>query len=62
MGFNEGVSVAHLAPEKITEILIRRRPTYQNFINHINTHTGEDDIHIIANTDIYFEDSIEVLK
>jgi hypothetical protein len=32
--FNEGVSVAHLAPEKITEILIRKRPTYQVFINY----------------------------
>jgi hypothetical protein len=54
--------LAHLNTDKIEEILITQRPTYQNFINHINTHTGEDDIHIIANTDIYFEDSIEVLK
>jgi len=60
--FNEGDSIAHLAPGKIEEVLIDKRPTYQDFINYINTHTSEEDIHIIANTDIYFDVNIGVLK
>ena len=60
--FNEGDSIAHLAPGKIEEVLIDKRPTYQDFINYINTNSNTDDIHIIANTDIYFDKNIEVLK
>jgi len=60
--FNEGDSIAHLAPSKIEEVFIDKRPTYQDFINYINTNPTSDDIHIIANTDIYFDKNIEVLK
>ena len=60
--FNEGDSIAHLAPSKIEEVLIDKRPTYQDFINYINANSNQDDIHIIANTDIYFDTNIEVLK
>ena len=60
--FNEGDSIAHLAPSKIEEVLIDKRPTYQDFINYINSNSNPDDIHIIANTDIYFDKNIEVLK
>ena len=60
--FNEGDSVAHLAPGKIEEVFIGKRPTYQDFINYINANSNTDDIHIIANTDIYFDKNIKVLK
>jgi hypothetical protein len=60
--FNEGDSIAHLAPGKIEEVFIDKRPTYQDFINYINANSNTDDIHIIANTDIYFDKNIEVLK
>ena len=60
--FNEGDSIAHAAPNKIEELFIDKRPTYSDFINYINTNSNQDDIHIIANTDIYFDKTIEVLK
>ena len=60
--FNEGDSIAHLAPGKIEEVFIGKRPTYQDFINYINANSSPDDFHIIANTDIYFDKNIEVLK
>ena len=60
--FNEGDSIAHLAPGKIEEVFIGKRPTYQDFINYINANSNTDDIHIIANTDIYFDKNIKVLK
>ena len=43
-------------------MFIDKRPTYQDFINYINANSNPDDIHIIANTDIYFDKNIEVLK
>ncbi|MDB4175007.1 hypothetical protein N9766_01445 [Flavobacteriaceae bacterium] len=60
--FNEGESLVYFNVNKIEEISITQRPTYQDFINYINTHTSEEDIHIIANTDIYFDVNIGVLK
>ena len=60
--FNEGDSIAHLAPGKIEEVFIGKRPTYQDFINYINANSNTDDIHIISNTDIYFDKNIEILK
>ena len=60
--FNEGDSIAHVAPGKIEEVFIDKRPTYKGFINYINTNSTSDDVHIIANTDIYFDKNIEVLK
>lgn len=60
--FNEGESIAYLEPTKIQEVFIDKRPTYRDFINYINANSNLDDIHIIANTDIYFDTNIEVLK
>jgi hypothetical protein len=60
--FNEGDSIAHLAPGKIEEVFIDKRPIFSDFINYINANSNTDDIHIIANTDIYFDKNIEVLK
>jgi len=60
--FNEGDNIANFAPNKIKEIFIDKRPTYSDFINYINANSNTDDIHIIANTDIYFDKNIEVLR
>ena len=60
--FNEGESISYLEPTKIEEVFIDKRPTYQDFINYINTNSSPDDIHIIANTDIYFDTNIKVLQ
>jgi hypothetical protein len=60
--FNEGDSIAHIAPGKIEEVFIDKRPIFSDFINYINANSNTDDIHIIANTDIYFDKNIEVLK
>ena len=60
--FNEGESIAYLGPYRIEEIFIDKRPTYQDFINYINANSNQEDVQIIANTDIYFDKNIEVLK
>ncbi|MDB9721096.1 hypothetical protein OAA67_04380 [Winogradskyella sp.] len=60
--FNEGSSVVKYAPDKITEIKIKKRPTYDDFVQHINAVTKPNDIHIIANTDIFFDENISVVK
>lgn len=60
--FNEGDSLAYLEPNKIVDIRVAERPTYTDFINYINKNTTESEIHIIANTDIFFDENIAVLK
>ena len=60
--FNEGDSIGHLAPGNIEEVFLDKRPTYNDFINYINVNSNPDDIHIIANTDIYFDSNIGVLQ
>jgi hypothetical protein len=60
--FNEGESVSHLAPEKIIDISIEKRPTYNDFFIRINEQSTNEAIHIIANTDIFFDENIAVLK
>lgn len=60
--FNEGDSMTYLKPDKIKDIQISKRPTYNDFISHINNHSTQDDIHIIANTDIFFDEHIAVLE
>ena len=60
--FNEGGDLSSFKSSKLQIISIEQRPTYQDFINYINANSNTDDIHIIANTDIYFDKNIEVLK
>jgi hypothetical protein len=60
--FNEEGDLSSFKSSKLQIISIEQRPTYQDFINHINTNSNTDDIHIISNTDIYFDKNIEVLK
>lgn len=40
----------------ISILPINTRPTFRSFFNAINVITGDDDINIIANSDIYFKD------
>ena len=60
--FNEGGDLSAFKSSKLQIIPIKQRPTYQDFKNYINANLNKDDIHIIANTDIYFDKHIEVLK
>ena len=60
--FNEEGDLSSFKSSKLQIISIEQRPTYQDFINYINANSNTDDIHIIANTDIYFDKNIEVLK
>jgi hypothetical protein len=38
------------------------RMTYQNFIDFINEKTSEDDVNVIANADIIFDDTVKILN
>ena len=59
--FNEGSSLKKISPSKIFEIPVDRRPNYSDFTEFINSKPKNNDIHIIANTDIYFDENIGVL-
>lgn len=60
--FNEGGDLSKLETEKLVEIKISSRPTYNNFIQYINQYTNDTDIHIITNTDIFFNSNIDILN
>ncbi len=47
---------------KLKIISIINRPKFNNFINYINRSTNKEDINIIANTDIFFKNTIGVLN
>ena len=59
---NEGADLSQFHSAKLSRIEITARPTYQDFMIHINKNSNPEDIHIIANTDIYFDEQIAVLK
>lgn len=40
----------------------QKRLKYIDFFNIINNYTSDDDINIISNLDIYFDDSVKLLK
>ncbi|MEM1312648.1 MAG: O-antigen ligase family protein [Patescibacteria group bacterium] len=46
---------------KIVQIKYKDTPTFEHFINHANLH-NTDKIAIIANSDIYFDDSLNKLR
>lgn len=60
--FNDGGDLSAFACEKLKVIDIAQRPRYQDFFQYINEHGSNKDIHIIANTDIYFDAHIAVLQ
>lgn len=59
---NENGDLPSLKTEKLTVIQTNDRPTYSDLFELINQNTIESDISIIANTDIYFGQSISVLN
>lgn len=59
--WNEGGDLNAFDTPKLKLISIKERPTYKDFINYINQNGEDQDIHIIANTDIYFDTDIAVL-
>ena len=59
---NENGELGDFDDEKVIEIPVSRRPTYQDFFELVNRNTGDNDINIIANTDIYLENDIEILN
>jgi len=60
--FNEGGDLSAFKAEKLQIIPITKRPTYKDFFEHINAQNDNEAIHIIANTDIYFDAHIAVLQ
>ncbi len=44
--------------KKVKSVIINKRPSFQMFFDVINNLTNYDDINIICNTDIYFDESI----
>lgn len=55
---NEGMLAAKLI--RCHERLIAHRVTYNDLFNFVNEYTRKDDINIIANSDIYFENTLEL--
>jgi hypothetical protein len=60
--FNEGGDLNEMDSPKLKIIYISKRPTYQDFLNYINNNSTNNDIHIIANSDIYFDEQVGVLR
>lgn len=56
-----GVEVP-IQDDKIITIKTQGRPTFSNFFDEINRFASEDDISIISNSDIYFDDTLELVK
>lgn len=51
-----------LYSKKFEFIEVLSRPTYKDIFEIVNSVTGEDDVNIISNTDIYFDDSIRYVE
>jgi hypothetical protein len=47
---------------RITTIPVTTRPVYQDYLSRISAIAGADDVSIIANADIYFDESIGLLR
>lgn len=47
---------------KVHVIRTAGRPTFQNFILAINENTGSEDYNVIANTDIYFDETLQLIR
>lgn len=47
---------------KIEYVYISKRPTYQVFFEIVNRYTKENNINIISNSDIYFDDSLNKIN
>jgi hypothetical protein len=59
---NESGDLDNLGSEKLHIKPIAKRPSYKDFFEYISQEGRDGDIHILANTDIYFDEHIEVLR
>jgi len=50
------------ADRKITRIPLEGRPTYRQFFEEINFNVGDDDISIVSNSDIFFDDTLTLVR
>jgi len=51
-----------LSQLNVNVITISRRPTYNDFIRNVNRVSGDNDINIISNSDIYFDETLNIIK
>jgi len=58
----ENENLNFIDAEKINIIYINKRPTFKDVFLFINENTADDDINIIANTDIYFDYHLKHLE
>jgi hypothetical protein len=56
----ERMAVALPSSPKLNARHLDRRPTYDDFVGWINEISAANDVSIIANTDIYFDDSVAI--
>ena len=60
---NEGGNIPdYIKTDKKVEIINANRPTYNDFFEIINKTTNDDNINIIANTDIFFDNTLKLLN
>jgi hypothetical protein len=59
---NENFDLSEFNSKKLFSIKINRRPCFSDFFHIIDQTSTESDINIIANTDIYFDQNISILK
>lgn len=60
--FNESGNVSFISTEKVVVIPVLKRPNYQDFYRFILSSAFENQINIIANTDIFFDHNIDALR
>lgn len=53
------IAYDHFNSEKIKAFYIKSRPTYETFFQFINIRSKDEDINIVANSDIYFDSTIQ---
>lgn len=53
--------LAQVDSDKLEEILINKRPKFSDFVRVANRES-ENDVKIIANSDIYFDDTLKIAK
>jgi hypothetical protein len=46
---------------KVTIAILKERPRYNDFFLIVNTHSKPEDINIISNSDIFFNDSLKLI-
>jgi hypothetical protein len=51
-----------ISPAKLVIVPVSQRPSYRDFFEAINAVSGASDINIIANSDIFFDDSLRLVR